>query len=87
MKKGTLVRIRTTNGGDAVVKLLEDYRPTYSIAIENYCYAAGHQWVMPAGRIKSIEVVFNYWTAPLTDAEVEDIRGQLAFRRTWRTHA
>lgn len=84
--KGTTVRIRTTNGGDTIVKLLEEYRPTYSVAVEpDY----GHQFLMLAQRIRSIDVVINYWTAPLTAQEVANIRAdihaaRLAGRRSTR---
>jgi hypothetical protein len=55
INKGTKVRIRTTNGGDAVVTLLEDYRPTYTVCVEPSC-GRGYYFVSP-DRLKSIEVV------------------------------
>lgn len=75
--KGTIVRIRTTNGGYNVVKLAEEYRPGYGVWVINEGYAAGMQWFLQGSRIKSIEVVNNYWTAPMTPAEAEDILDQV----------
>lgn len=80
--EGTTVRIRTTNGGETVVKLLEDYRPTYSVAVET---DYGYRFLMLAERIRSIDVVINYWTAPLTEKEVADIRNQIGSCRKART--
>ena len=81
INKGTIVTIRTTNGGESTVKLLEDYRPSYGVHIENQCYAAGMQSFMPSWRIKSIEVVNNYWTAPMTEAEAEDTLERVMYAR------
>ena len=39
-------------------------------------------YVMMTSRIKTIELVNNYWTAPMTAVEEEDIRGRLNFRRS-----
>jgi len=54
IKKGTMVRIRTTNGGDSVCCLAEGYRPTYDAVIESRDPRFGR---ISAGRIASIEVV------------------------------
>lgn len=51
--KGAQVRLQTTNGGDSIVTLLEDYVPTYSALMEG----SGGWFRVSAGRIKSIEVV------------------------------
>jgi hypothetical protein len=51
--KGTSVRVRTTNGGEMVAKLLENYRPTYDVVIE----VINGYVIVPAWRIKSIEAV------------------------------
>jgi len=75
--KGTIVRIRTTNGGDNIVKLAEDYRPSYSVWVINEGYAAGMSWFLQASRIKSIEAVNNYWTAPMSADEAEEILYQV----------
>jgi hypothetical protein len=79
--KNTVVCIRTTNGGTTVVKLAEEYRPSYSVRVQNEMYAAGAAWLLEASRIRSIEPVNNYWTAPMTAAEEENIRELLSFRR------
>ena len=85
ISKGTRVRIHTTNGGRTTVKLLEDYRPSgFSVACET---DYGHPFIMSGSRIKSIDVVINYWTAPLTEQEAADIRGRLAFRRGFQRGA
>lgn len=34
--RGALVRLRTRNGGDCIVRLASDYKPTYS------CWFTGH---------------------------------------------
>jgi hypothetical protein len=52
--KGAQVRLRTTNGGDTVVTLLEDYVPTYSATLAT---SHGSWFSVEAWRIKSIEVV------------------------------
>jgi len=82
--KGTLVRIRTTNGADIIVKLLEEYDPTrVGTYIEmTYYTGAKGEYYMPASRIRSIEVSNTYWTPPLTAAEVENIRDRVAQLRS-----
>lgn len=52
--RGSMVKIRTVNGGEVTAKLIETYRPTYDACIVD---AQGHWLVIPALRIKSIEVV------------------------------
>lgn len=79
--KGTIVRIRTTNGGDSIVKLGEDYRPSYHVWVINEGYAAGMGYMLSPSRIKSIELVNNYWTAPMTEAEAEDILERVTYAR------
>lgn len=79
--KGTVVTIRTTNGGECTVKLLEDYRPSYGVHVQRECYAAGMQFFMPSWRITSIEIVNNYWTAPMSAAEAEDILERVIYAR------
>jgi len=54
IKKGTIVRIKTTNGGETIGRLLEDYRPTYDVVYtcdtNRWSYA-----IIPTWRIKSVE--------------------------------
>lgn len=52
--KDTLVRLQTTNGGDTIVTLLEDYRPTYSAL---FAPSSGGWFRVAAERIQSITVI------------------------------
>lgn len=79
--KGTIVTIRTTNGGKCTVKLLEDCRAIYGVHVQRECYAAGMQFFMPSWRITSIEIVNNYWTAPMSATEAEDILERVIYAR------
>jgi hypothetical protein len=54
IKKSTLVKIRTWNGGEVCAKLLADYVPTYAATIER---PNGGHLVLMAWRIESIEVI------------------------------
>jgi hypothetical protein len=83
--KGTMVRIRTTNGADCIVKLVEDYDPTrIGTYVEMILYPScrAHEFYMAASRIKSIEVSNTYWTPPLKSDEIENIRGRVAQSRS-----
>jgi hypothetical protein len=51
MTKGTKVRIQTTNGGDSVAVLLEDYRPHHSSVAVDFGHGC---FVMWHDRIRSI---------------------------------
>jgi hypothetical protein len=51
LSKGTLVKIRTTNGGETVAVLVQNYRPTYDAVIEHF----GHCVVISPWRLLSIE--------------------------------
>jgi len=51
--KGTLVCVRTTNGGKTTARLLQTYRPTYCIVLELH----GQPVVIDANRLKSVDVV------------------------------
>jgi len=56
--KGTVVRIKTTNGGDVTAQLLQTYRPTYDAVIANGTPEPNKftpYVIIPAWRIKSIE--------------------------------
>jgi hypothetical protein len=53
IKKGTLVRVRTTNGGEVVASLLDNYRKTYDVVID----INGACVVICPTRIKSVEPV------------------------------
>lgn len=80
--KDTLVRIRTTNGGDTLVKLVEDYRPNYTcVVVETTDCVNNYTWRLLTERIRSIETVNNYWTAPMTEAEAEDILERVIYAR------
>jgi hypothetical protein len=60
IKKGSVVFIKTTNGGESLVRLLCDYRPTYSITVEfltNHGEFDGHPVIITANRLKSIEPI------------------------------
>jgi hypothetical protein len=71
--KGTMVRIRTTNGGDSIVKLMQDYRPScFAVEVET-TLGRPYVYVMLGQRIKSIEVSNTYWTPALTEREIADI--------------
>lgn len=48
--KGTWVRLRTTNGGETIARLAQDYRPTYSICID----VNGSTAIITAGRIRDV---------------------------------
>ena len=51
MLKGTTVQIKTSNGGEIIARLLEDYRPTYDAVIES-----GNSYaIILAYRITSIQ--------------------------------
>lgn len=51
--KGTIVRIRTTNGGDITAPLVEDHYYTYDAVIQR---GYGPCWtIITQSRIKSIE--------------------------------
>jgi hypothetical protein len=54
--KQTLVRVKTTNGGEAVAELLENYRGTYD-AVISVGSSAAHYAVIPSYRIVSVEIV------------------------------
>ncbi len=47
--KGTTVRVRTTNGGDATVVLAANHYPTYDVVTATH--------VIPSFRITSVEEV------------------------------
>ena len=51
--KGTVVRIRTSNGGEIVASLWQNYRPTYDAVID----LNGHAVVIPITRLTSVEKV------------------------------
>jgi hypothetical protein len=51
IKKGTIVRIKTTNGGDIVARLDQNYRRTYDAVIES---GNGYTIIL-ADRITSVE--------------------------------
>ena len=60
IKKGTVAFIKTTNGGESLVRLLLDYRPTYSVTVEFLTIHGefdGHPVTITANRLKSIEAV------------------------------
>ncbi len=50
--KGTMVRVRTTNGGEAICRLAAVYRPTYSITLDD----KGYIFSIYAGRIASVAI-------------------------------
>jgi hypothetical protein len=52
ISKGTLVRVRTTNGGDGIAELLENHRPTYDVVID-----MRGPVIIPASRIVSVEII------------------------------
>lgn len=49
--KGTTVRVRTSNGGEIVAPLWENYRPTYDALIN----LNGHAVAIPITRLTSVE--------------------------------
>jgi hypothetical protein len=51
---GTLVRLRTTNGGDTIGRLAAPYRETYGVTMA-YPGVPGACWYVEPGRIKSVE--------------------------------
>lgn len=51
--KGTLVRVRTSNGGETVAALWFDYRRTYDASLN----INGHCVVIPAFRLTTVEKV------------------------------
>jgi hypothetical protein len=53
LSKGTLVKVRTTNGGETIAHLLQNYRPTYDAVIEIY----GQCVVISPWHLLSIESV------------------------------
>lgn len=52
--KGTMVRVTTTNGGDSVATLAEDYRPTFTAFLIN---EYGMAFTIDPYRLKTIEAV------------------------------
>jgi hypothetical protein len=59
IRKGTLVRVRTTNGGDGTFVLADHYRCTYYLAIVT---GIGCALITP-GRIVSVEPIL--WGDPV----------------------
>jgi hypothetical protein len=57
--KGTAVRVRTTNGGDSVGRLLQPYRPTYH-AVVAWSDRPDDYTVITAGRLRSIEPLWHH---------------------------
>lgn len=55
--KGTLVYVRTMNGGEITGKLIKRYRPTYHAVIERDISPSGAYVVISACRIRSIDIV------------------------------
>lgn len=56
IKRGAIVRLTTTNGGEAWNRLAANYVETYDAVV--YCgYHGDHIAIIPASRIKSIEEV------------------------------
>lgn len=53
MNKGTRVTLRTTNGGEIVVTLIHDYKPSYPATVQR---ADGGYFTVMADRIKSVEL-------------------------------
>lgn len=66
IKKGTQVRLQTTNGGDTIAILLEDYVPTYRALLQG----AGGWFSVGPERIKSIKPVNNVKTLPVVIARM-----------------
>jgi hypothetical protein len=60
IRKGTLVRLRTTNGGDGVFVLANHYRPTYACWIES---AGRHSGYIEPSRIVSVDPII--WADPI----------------------
>lgn len=79
IQKGTQVRLRTTNGGDTVATLLEDYVPTYRALLQG----SGGWFSVGPERIKSIQpVAVNVNTLQvvigrLESSKLRDLRGRL----------
>jgi hypothetical protein len=55
LKKGTLVRVRTTNGGDSIATLVEDYEPTYAATLRS---TYDNTFIVEAARLKSLEKLY-----------------------------
>ena len=56
--KGTKVRVKTTNGGEAVGTLAETYVATYALVLDKiYGAYRVHTLVIDAMRIKNVELV------------------------------
>lgn len=77
IKKGTTVRLQTTNGGDTIVRLLEDYVPTYCAVVQG---TAGW-FTVGADRIKSIRQAINVNTLQVVIGRMESSRLRSLRRR------
>ena len=53
--KGATVMVRTSNGGEGIGRLLEDYRQTYDAVVD--FYGNGRWTIIPSFRLQSIERV------------------------------
>ena len=51
--KGTLVHIRTTNGGDITSRLLKNYRPSHDVVVAS----GDHYLIIGRDRVRSIDTV------------------------------
>jgi len=58
LMKGTKVRVKTTNGGEAVGVLGETYVPTYALVLDKVYGSYGvHSFAIMADRLKKVEAV------------------------------
>jgi hypothetical protein len=57
LTKGTVVLIRTTNGGEIVTRLSENYRPTYDVVCDANLADNTRWFLIPAVRIQSITTI------------------------------
>ena len=60
LKTGTLVRLRTTNGGEIIARLGAPYRPTYHAVfdyVDEGWRKTGEGFIVGPERIKSVEAI------------------------------